>query len=62
MEISEKELIKKLKRIKYHLHYAELLHDRSHLQAANEETNKLLKNFGIDLHPDELPKDWLKND
>jgi len=61
MKMDEKELLQKLKLIRYHLYYAENLHDRSSLHSSIEEIDKLLKRFGIDVPVNVLPNNWLKD-
>ncbi|MCM3115695.1 hypothetical protein M3610_10385 [Neobacillus sp. MER 74] len=57
----KEELIQRLKRIKYLMFDAENLHDRAALGEANDEMDKLLKDFGVDV-PSPLPRGWWKSE
>jgi len=61
MKIDEKELLQKLRLIRYYMFQAQDFHDRASLHSSVEELDKLLKRFGIDVPVNGLPDNWLES-
>jgi len=58
MEMSEKELVKKLCLIKYHIHAAAEVYGGADLHEAQQKINHLLEEFGVSV-PYYLPDSWM---